>query len=476
MSLAPIILDPVIPLWKHQAAAVAYATPLPDYALLFEMGAGKTPTAINILRNKCAMHRRPLRTLILCPLIVTHNWRDELARHSKFKDSEICILAGPGKKRVKQFMESSASIFITNYEALLMGELFDLFEQWKIEMLILDESHRCKEMRAKRTKRAVKLADNTMYRLLMTGSPILKDPMDLFSQFLILDRGQTFGRNFFVFRSEYFWDKNAGMPKSKYFPDWRLKPGAEQKISAKIAPKSMRVEKKDCLDLPPLVNQKIYIELSPMQRKLYDEMKRDFITFVDGQACAAPLAMIKGLRLQEILSGYVTVEGEAGYEVKEIEDNPRADACAELLREITPNAKVLVWASFRQNYVTLRRILDKLGVGYVFVTGDQDDAEKKAAIHRFHTDDKCRVFVGNPGSGGIGINLTIAPYAIFYSRNFNREHKLQAEARNHRGGSEIHDQITQYDLIAKGTMDEKVLERHEMRETISLAVLRDLVA
>ena len=135
-----------------------------------------------------------------------------------------------------------------------------------------------------------------------------------------------------------------------------------------------------------------------------------------------------------------------------------------------------MWASFRQNYVTLRRILDKLGVGYVFVTGDQDDAEKKAAIHRFHTDDKCRVFVGNPGSGGIGINLTIAPYAIFYSRNFNREHKLQAEARNHRGGSEIHDQITQYDLIAKGTMDEKVLERHEMRETISLAVLRDLVA
>lgn len=463
--------------WAHQLKAINEARTKNEYALFFEMGAGKTMTAINMLREKCVKHRRVLRTLILCPSIVRDNWQEEIERHSKFEPWEYVTLSGTGKQRIKKFHECGAKIFITNHEAMaVMKELYAAIEAWKPEVIILDESHRCKDIKAKRTKAIIRIADQTMYRYILSGSPILKDPADLFAQFRILDRGATFGKNFFVFRNEYFYDKNAQMPAAKHFPDWRLRVGAEVKITEKIAKRSMRVMKSECLDLPPLVRQKIYVELSGIQKKLYDEMKQDFITFMHGKACAAPLAMTKALRLQEIVSGFVSVEGEQGYEKIQLADNPRATALRELLEEITPHSKALVWACFKENYKTIRAILDDLGVGYVVVHGQVSDEEKKAAVLRFQSDPTCRVFLGHPGSGGIGINLVAASYSIFYSRSFSLEHDLQATARNHRGGSEIHDKITRIDLVAKNTIDEKSLEKLEAKVAIGEAVLRDLVS
>jgi SNF2 family DNA or RNA helicase len=468
--------------WRHQLEAIERAREMAGFALFFEMGAGKTGTTINILRDKFNSQRRVLRTLILCPPIVVPNWRDEWAKHSQLPPERVVLLRGAGKARAKLFKSRAwdeqgkpqGVVFVTNYESLLMQDLYELFKRWAPEAIVFDESHKLKDPKAKRSKLADDLANgdhNPRFRYILSGSPVLNSPMDLFMQYLVLDGGTTFGRNFFAFRARYFRDRNAGMPKDRYFPDWQLRAGSEAEISAAISATGMRVLKQDCLDLPPMVRQVVRVPLAPEQARLYKEMKRDFVTFMGDKAVTAVLAMTKAMRLMQIASGYIkTTEGE---EIA-LEETPKMAALKELLSELTPNHKVLIWAVWKKNYAEIKKVCDDLAIRYVEVHGGISDTGKQNNVRTFCTDSDCRVLIGHPGSGGIGINLVVASYAIFYSRTFSLEQSLQAEARNHRGGSEIHEKITRIDLVCEDTIDELVSEKLANKQEIGDKVLRDL--
>lgn len=470
-------MDFLIELWAHQKDALQRTSSKDEFAFFFEMGTGKTATTVNALRLKYLKHDKLLKTLILCPPIVIENWKREFKMHSKVGDRVVC-LTGSGKQRAKLIREHSKApvIFVTNYEALLMQEVFELFLEYAPECLVVDESHRVKELKAKRTKLVIKLADQSKYRFILSGTPILNSPMDIFAQFRVLDRGETFGTNFYIFRARYFVDKNAGMPRDRHFPKWEIRPGALDEINRCISLKSMRITKAECLDLPPLVKKAIYVELSSEQEKLYNEMKKDLIAYINDKACVAQLAITKALRLQQIISGFIVVEGEDGIKREEItiKDNPRAVALKELLGDITAHSQCLVWCVFKENYGTVRRVCEDLKISYVEVHGEISQAKKMEAVDKFNTDPSTKVFIGHPGSGGIGINLVSAGYSIFYSRSFSLEQDLQAEARNHRGGSSIHSKVVRYDLVAKGTIDELVLTRLANKVSISEQVLKDL--
>lgn len=183
------------------------------------MGTGKTATAINIYRWKCAKAGRLLKALYLGPPIIVQNVKREFQTHSKVSDKVVC-LEGAGKKRaatVAQYPANKPAIFVTNYEALLMKDVYDQLVRWAPEVIIFDESHKLKNPQAKRTKQAIKLADLAQYHLILTGTPILNTPMDIFAQYRVMDRGETFGKNYYAFRAEYFYDKNIGMPADKSF-------------------------------------------------------------------------------------------------------------------------------------------------------------------------------------------------------------------------------------------------------------------
>lgn len=466
--------------WAHQLVAQQKAETQECYAFFFEPGCGKTGTTINTLRSIYNQNKRQHRTLILCPPIVIKNWKEEFGLHSKIEPSTIHPLFGEGVKRLATFkkfawgelggaVQAAPAIFITNYESLLMDSLFEQFLAWAPEILILDESHRCKDVKAKRTKRAVQLADVAQRRFLLSGTPILNSPMDIFSQFRILDKGKTFGKNFFAFRSNYFFDKNAGMPSQRHFPDYRVRPGALEEMNEKIYKKAMRVTKQECLDLPPLVNQVLRVGMTPEQTRLYNEMKKDLITFMNDKAVMASIVLTKALRLMQIASGYArTVDNED----LSFEKTPKMDALYELLEQLTPNHKVIVWAVFKENYKTIKAVCEALGVKYVEVHGDAKGNVYKN-VEAFNTDPSVRVFIGHPRSGGIGINLVASDYAIFFSRNFSLEDKLQSEARNHRGGSEIHQKITHIDLVCEGTIEEEVQKKLANKIEISEKILQD---
>jgi SNF2 family DNA or RNA helicase len=223
------------------------------------------------------------------------------------------------------------------------------------------------------------------------------------------------------------------------------------------------------MDLPPLVRTAIPVPLAKEQKRVYDDMKADFIAYLaTGEAVVAQIAITKALRLQQIVSGYVKTD--MGEEIT-LKENPRLDALEELLEDRAPSEKIIIWACFNENYAQIRGVCDKLGLPFVELHGGVSGKDRQKNIDKFQTDPACRIMIANAGAGGVGINLTAASCTIFYSRNFSLEHDLQAEARNHRGGSEIHSKISRIDLVAENTIDQVIMEALANKLDLSTSIL-----
>jgi SNF2 family DNA or RNA helicase len=461
-------------LWAHQKQAIEKAKTVSNLALFMDMGTGKTATVIHIIRHLFNSNSRYMRTLIVCPKSVMENWKKEILRFSEIPKGKIFPLKGTLAQRVEVYNKApEGSIFITNYESFAYPLFAKAIDNMPPEVMILDESHRVKSTTSKRTKALIKVSEamsrkfKKPYRYIMSGSPVLNNELDLFTQFLILDQGKTLGRNFFAYRATYFTDKNAFMPKHIHFPKWVVRPESTEKLKQLIAPICVTAKKEECLDLPPLVKMEVEVELSPEQKKSYDMMEKDFISFVgqDTSPAVATIALTKVLRMQQILSGFLSTEDG----VKSFEENPRADVLKELLEDYAEGQKVIVWAIFKHDYEVIRKICERLCVEYAEVTGEISD--KQAELDRFEKDPKCRVMIASPQAGGTGVNMIEASVMIYYSRSYNLEHDMQSEARNYRGGSEKHAKITRIDLVAKNTIDTAILEalqnKHNLAKNIT---------
>lgn len=470
------------PLWAHQERLIQEAMPLPGYGLFLAPGTGKSRTVIEILRRKCNDQKRLFRTLIFAPPIVLENWRNEWKKYTNIQGSQVTVLAGSGKKRLELFQANAdkvGHIFITNYESLLMEPLFDAFTKWMPEAVVWDEAHRLANYKSKRSKLAAKLCNKATPRplvYLLTGTPVMNSPMDIFQPFLIMDNGETFGSNFFVFRSKYFRDFNAGMNKFKYFPNWKPLPTAAADLSEKMKARSMCVRKEDCLDLPPVVEQVISVEVDPKTRAIYNDLMKDFVALFqkngESHAVVANMAMVKGLRLMQLASGFLKTD--AGVEMPAAEGwSAKQEALAELLEGLQ-GRKVIIWAIFTYNYRQIREVLTKLGIKWLELNGEMGPQKNREAAALFESSDEYQCVIAHPESAGEGLNLISASEMISYSRDFSLRRWDQLCARNYRGGSEIHEKITRYIIVAKNTIEEKVAEKLLAKEEISNEVLRKI--
>lgn len=441
---------------------------------------GKTSALINILRDKYSKEKRILRTLILTPCVTIRNWKDEFKKHSYIEDSSIIALyqkTGQAKRKAFSIGKESGNnkIVIVNYEALVANEeLKKDIEEWFPEVLVCDESHYLKTHNSKRTKTVFNLAKHCKYRFIMSGTPILNSICDIYSQYKILDLGQEFGNNFQIFQSTWMEDENrAWASRPGYFPKWVAKPDKFPELQERIYKNAIRVMKSDCLDLPERLHKEIKVELSTEQRKYYEEMKRDLITFINDshdqpKAVVANLALTKALRLQQIISGFVKTEDGS---VVRIKNNPRLDALADLIKENINRSKIIVWCSWSDNYEQIAEICKTQKIKYVSITGEQNSEEKYNSMKSFNEDESVRLVIANRSAGGVGINLVSSNLSIVYSRNFSLGDELQSRDRNYRGGSEIHERITQIDLVTIDTIDENVVEALKNKNEISSKII-----
>lgn len=512
--------------WKHQKRVIdriAYDK-RKFYALFHDMGAGKTKTATELLRLKCMEHKRQLKTLIICPVAVLENWKREIITHSYIEGKNIQIIDGmspvnytdktlknPSKKRIAEQLNSGKPIFIMNTEKVGLASVWSEIYNFAPEFLIVDESHRFKDPIGKRVKAFHKFLDTvpTRYRFILTGSPILNSPLDIWSQFYILSP-DIFGRNFYSFRAEYFYDANAGMPSNVHFPNWKVKdekyyksigkPNMTEKdttsrLNTVIYSHADRVMKKDVLDLPPIVYQKLEVPLTKQQANIYKDMEAEAVAFINGieakdmraldkilsgefsdldNAMSADTALVRILRLQQVIAGIFTSDEGELIPIK----NNRLKVLKDTLEQILAgDNKVIVWTVFKSTYEPIQNLCEELGVNYAMLTGLQSTIEKQQNIDRFNNDKDCRVIIANQGAGGTGVNLTAANYSIYYTRSFKLEHDLQSEARNYRGGQNR--SVTRIDLVTSDTIDAEILvalnDKKMMSEDI-LEVKNDFTA
>ena len=486
--------------WDHQKKVEAHILNgrVNIYALFHDMGTGKTKTASEIYRIKSANNNRWVKLLIICPLVVLENWKRELLTHTHIEENQIQILDGctkpdgkklknPTKKiRLQQLQNPDANVFILNTDNVSNIDVWNEILGLDIEMLVVDESHRFKNPSGKRTKAVHKLAQQTQcrYKFILTGSPILQSALDLWSQFYILDP-KILGANYFSFRSQYFYDKNANMPSHVHFPDFVPKDKTYFKKFGYRSGESMeglneviykhadRVMKDDVLDLPPRTYQTLEVSFTKDQRRIYEEMRDHLVAFLEEDTFAnvtsidmqveclddlpemmkADLAIVKTLRLQQLVCGVFTnAEGAI-----QLIDSNRIKILGELLEELALNKsnKIIVWSVFTPTYKQIEELCIKLKIKYVMLTGLQKKQEKIDNVDAFNEDDEVQVIIANQGAGGTGVNLTSANYEIYYSRSFVLEHDLQADARAYRGGQKR--RTTRIDLITPDTIDSRIV-------------------
>ncbi len=463
------------PLRKHQADALDRFAYQPEAALFWEMGTGKSTEAIALLRAKYNMAKAIKPTLIVSPVATLGNWINEFKINAPEKVVDACqIVYGPGVKRVRQLAAPGKKIFITNPETFNMPKVMCEMRAAEFECVIVDEADGFKNPKSKRLAGLLAVTDRAEFRCILTGTPILNSYLDLWALYRILDKGATFGTNFFWFREKYFRDENAAWKgKPTYFPHYVPKPHIAEEVASLMAAKSSRLKKTDCLDLPPLVKMVEHVELGEAQEKAYREMEDELITEVDSGTCVAANALTRVLRMLQILSGFVQVETDTQEKFAvTLKENPRLARLKSLLEELTPQHKVIVWCVFEENYRSIRKLCDFMCVEYSELTGATKD--RQAEIDRFNDSPTCRVMISNPKAGGIGVNLCSSTYSIYFSRTYSLRDRLQSEARNHRGGSEIHEKITLIDLVSPETIDEDVLNSLERKENFAELVLEKI--
>lgn len=466
----PLPLREGITPYKHQEAAFAFALQEyahgSGYALLMEMGTGKSLTAVAIA-GQLFREGKIRRVLVVAPLAVVPVWPAELADFAGFP-YHVETLEGDKKKRLKAIQRlredtsDALQIAVINYESSwrLKAEL----AAWDPQMIICDESQRIKEPTSAQSKGMHELAEGARYRLILTGTPVTNSPLDFFSQYKFLDP-RIFGPSWYAFKAKYAVEgqgiNHATGKTYNQVVGYRNLAELTEKAHA-IA---YRVTKKQALDLPEEIDQKLYCELEPAARKAYDQLRRDAIAQIEGlPAVTASHIIVRLLRLSQICGGYIKTDVD-GYE-----DDPKAgklvkissakqklfeETLDEILEE--PGKKVVVFARFTAE---VREVCEHCRTKYGpdafrLIDGSIPAAERGPAVEAFQKDPRVRVFIAQIQTAGLGITLTAADTAIFYSYDYSYANYEQAKARIHRIGQRR--PVNYIHLVTRGTVDEEVL-------------------
>jgi SNF2 family DNA or RNA helicase len=297
------------------------------------------------------------------------------------------------------------------------------------------------------------------YRRIMTGSPVTKNPLDLYTQCYFLDPFHLDHASYYSFRNRYAVMKTMHVRGRSIQVVSKFKNLSE--LSDTVKNFSDRVLKEDCLDLPPKNFIKRYVTLTPDQKKVYDQMKKQAVAYLNGKVTSTMTVLTQLMRLHQITCGHFTADDGS---VQSVESN-RLNELMSVLEET--EGKAIIWANYQMSVSEIiKRIIKEYGEdSYVHYYGLTSQEDRQDFIRKFQNDPKCRFLIGTPQTGGYGITLTQANTVIYYSNGYDLEKRLQSEDRAHRIGQKK--TVTYIDLICENTVDEKIVKA--LRDKINIA-------
>ena len=455
--------------YKHQLTALEKSWNKENFAYFMEMGTGKTKVLIDniaMLYDKGKIDG----ALIIAPKGVVKTWYEqELPTHLPDHIENVTILwqsniTKTQREKLESLfeIETDFHILIMNVEALSTDKGVKFARQFLVShktMMAVDESTTIKNPSAKRTKNIISLGKHAKYRRIMTGSPVTKNPLDLYSQCEFLDPWLLDFASYYAFRNRYAEMKTMHVRGRSIQVVNKFRNLSE--LSDTVKTFSDRVLKEDCLDLPPKNFIKRYVSLTPDQTKLYREMKEKALAVLNGKVTTTMTVLTQLMRLHQITCGHFTADDGS---TQSVESN-RLNELMNVLEET--EGKAIIWANYQLSVgEIIQRIIKIFGEdSYVHYYGLTSQEDRQDNIRKFQTDPNCRFLIGTPQTGGYGITLTQANTVIYYSNGYDLEKRLQSEDRAHRIGQKKN--VTYIDLICEDTVDEKIVKA--LRDKINIA-------
>ena len=456
--------------YGHQLDALEASWDKENFAYFMEMGTGKSKV---LLDNAAILYDKGLINglLLIAPKGVYKNWYDsEIPTHLPDHIAKKVVLWKTSDKSKKQQdilntlfkSETDLHILIMNVEAFSSGtgtQFAKKFLSCHKSMIAIDESTTIKTPTSNRTKNILSLRKDCKYRRILTGSPVTKSPLDLFSQCQFLDPWLLDHQSYYTFRARYSICKKIQVNGRQVEIVVGYRNLAE--LSEKIKPFSRRILKEDCLDLPSKSYVKHYVELTKEQKKVYQQMKKEAIAFLDGKMQSSATVMTQLMRLHQITCGHFTADDGT------IKDLP-CSRLAELMSILeNVEGKSIIWSHYTHD---VRRIIAEIKRVYgddavVDYYGATDTDARSKNIKKFQTDPNCRFFVGTTHTGGYGITLTAGSNMIYFSNGYDLEKRQQSEARIDRIGQT--QKMTYIDIMSQDTIDERIVKA--LRNKVNIA-------
>ena len=455
--------------YAHQLTALEKSWNKETYAYFMEMGTGKTKVLIDnlaMLYDKGKVDG----ALIVAPKGVVGTWHNqELPAHLPNHIENVTVLWQANINKKQQ--DKLDQLFTTGHELHLLIMNVEAFSTSKglnfaqkflrshKSLMAIDESTTIKNPKAKRTKNILSLSKLAKYRRIMTGSPVTKNPLDLYTQCEFLDPFHLNFSSYYAFRNRYAEMKTMHVSGRSI----QIVGGFRHldELADSLKPFSYRVLKEDCLDLPDKIYMKREIQLTKEQNELYQQMRKEALATLNGKTVTTMTALTQLMRLHQITCGHFSADDGSVQEIK----NNRLAELLDVLEEI--EGKAIIWAHYQHDVKNIFKLLeDKYGPGsVVHYYGKTLPEQRDYAIKNFKDNDKVRFFVGTPATGGYGITLVQANTVIYYSNGYDLEKRMQSEDRAHRIGQKK--KVTYVDIIAEDTVDKKIVK--SLRKKINIA-------
>ena len=435
------------------------------FGFLFEMGCGKTLTAIAVTGTAYQMGKIR-KVLIVAPTSVCSVWPKEFEEYADFRYN-VQVLLGDKQKRLAALRSLDAFPFqallvaVINYESVWREGLIEAFEAWAPDMIIADESQRIKDAQSHQSKGMHRLGDIAKYKLILSGTPIQNNAADLYSQYRFLDPS-VFGKSFYAFRARYCI--MGGFDRRQIIGYKNMDELIKKEHSI-----AYRVTKDEALDLPEQTFENRYIRMDAKHKDIYDKIKRDgFVELESGGQITAPMVLTKLTRLQQFAGGFL--QADEGDKPEFVFDG-KINALGDILEDyvISAGKKLVIFCRFRPEIDLIEKLLQKKRIKYAAIYGDIEIKDRGPIVADFQGNPETKVFLAQIDTAGLGITLTAADTCVYYSVNFNYAAYSQSLSRIHRIGQR--NACTYIHLVVEGTIDETVLKALAKKEDLAKTVV-----
>ena len=410
------------------------------------------------------------RVLIIAPTSVCAVWPKEFAEYAAFPYT-IKTMLGDKRKRLKElddlikFPYPHLKVAVVNYESTWRDGIYEALEDYDADLIICDESQRIKTHDSEQSKAVHRLGDKARYKMILSGTPVQNEAVDVFSQYRFLDPS-VFGTNFYAFRGRYCVMGGFNRKQIVSYRDL-------DDLIMKEHSVAYRITKEEALDLPEQTFENRYITMSAKERTVYDRLRRDsYAELSDGGTITATTVLTKLLRLQQFTGGFLVEDDTIR---PQLVSRGKLDALADILQDyvVEGRKKLVIFARFLPEIHEIEALCGKVlkpsGMKAVAIYGDIKKEDRGAVVQQFQTDAATMVFIGQIDTAGTGITLTAADTCVYYSVNFNYATYSQSLSRIHRIGQR--NRCTYIHLVVEKTVDETILQALAKKEDLAKTVV-----